>query len=47
MDQDEFVEILMEHRHDSLKNLNNSIVRLIEPNAEQLEDDITYFIMET
>ncbi len=46
MDQDELVEIIMENRHDSLKNLNNCIVRLIEPNAEKLEDDITYFIME-
>ncbi len=46
MDQDDLVEIIMESRHDSLKNLNNNIVRLIEPNAEKLEDDITYFIME-
>lgn len=46
MDQDELVEVIIESRHDSLKNLNSKIVRTIEPNAEQLEDDITYFIME-
>ncbi len=46
MDQDELVEAIIESRHDSLKNLNNKIVRMIEPNSDHLEDDITYFIME-
>ncbi len=46
MDQDELVEAIIESRHDSLKNLNSKIVRMIEPNSDHLEDDITYFIME-
>jgi len=46
MDQEDLIEIIIESRHDSLKNLNNNIVRLIEPRADELEDDITYFIME-
>jgi sigma-B regulation protein RsbU (phosphoserine phosphatase) len=46
MNEEELIEGFINHRNDSLEELNGAIRRKIDETEKIFEDDITYFIME-